>query len=231
MRALRIAYRYASARIRCKIGRIGKICKISDISFRSRTCKVRFTVLTVLKLLGRIFQISEIVYSIVCLSVVVQSKSVSCKTESDAASEDLLIGILVRLVCLKEVDGLIILCVDSITLIDCQFLDIDLLSLCEVACLYFCASVTVEQRSQGALGGSLEQSDLCAELIAVVLLIRVDLSARSHPLAHIALLHRILYRIGVISGKIGVEVGFVVVLVLYLHNDIVIFVSLDSCRL
>ena len=150
----------------------------------SRFGKVALKVLSVER-------ISEIVDRKVCLHVTFKRKSVSCYTKSNAASEDVLIGIVVKISNAQKVDVLIILgsCLTAVVGLG---KDIYLLSLIDVTGFKFGNIFSCQNISEISFSLRSKKSYLSARLITMILVIVV-------PQLGVLVLNNDILLVGVVS--------------------------------
>ena len=136
-------------------------------------------------------RISEIVDRKVCLHVTFKRKSVSCYTKSNAASEDILVGIVVKISNSQKVDVLIILgsCLTAVVGLG---KDIYLLSLIDVTGFKFGNIFSSQNISEISFSLRSKKSYLSARLITVILVIVV-------PQLGVLVLNNDILLVGVVS--------------------------------
>ena len=170
------------------IADIGRICELSEMSYIVIACS-RFRKVA-LKVLS-VFRISEMVDRKVCLHVTFKRKSVSCYTKSNAASEDILVGIVVKISNAQKVDVLIILgsCLTAVVGLG---KDIYLLSLIDVTGFKFGNIFSCQNISEISFSLRSKKSYLSARLITVILVIVV-------PQLGVLVLNNDILLVGVVS--------------------------------
>ena len=203
----------------CGISKVSKVCN-EDLTCR-RACKVNVCVICL---------VLEVVGSKVCLRVHTLNKSVCCNTECDAASEYILIIILVGIRHRSQIYCQVKLGFDSrFGFVEC--ISAELLTFNISSDRYLHTVLACENVAYVALLCCFEHSRFCAELIAVVLLIRNYVSVFIHPAAAVLVLNRIAQIHSSVSFKLLEIISCVAVLMLYLHENINVLVCFDVGRL